>query len=266
MRKTNGGGASPLSLFGHCIHPIGHILKLINNVLKSRKGFTLAEVLITLAIIGIVAAMTLPTLIIKYQKRQVEVKFTKFYSTLSEAVKMSEIDNGPINTWTIFHSLSSSQEMDFQQKFLSYIAPYLKGSKLKYTPNNSAPAYGYAVYASNLKGDRTIEPLVGRYYLVTSDNMILSVAHVNWGSVYPYIRVDLNGKNPPNVFGKDIFQFAFRRKSDGTRVLDCYNFSNYIREQILELDCNKVADNLNNHSCSCLIMMDDWKITDTYPW
>ena len=44
-----------------------------------KKAFTLAEVLITLGIIGIVAAMTLPTLIGKYQKKQTVTQLKKAY-------------------------------------------------------------------------------------------------------------------------------------------------------------------------------------------
>ena len=43
-----------------------------------KKGFTLAEVLITLGIIGVVAAMTMPTLIQNHQKRSLEVATQKF--------------------------------------------------------------------------------------------------------------------------------------------------------------------------------------------
>ena len=38
------------------------------------KAFTLAEILITLGIIGVVAAMTIPTLITNYQKKQTVTK------------------------------------------------------------------------------------------------------------------------------------------------------------------------------------------------
>ena len=57
-------------------------------------GFTLAEVLITLAIIGVVAAMTLPTLIQNQQKRSLEVATQKFYSNMSQAVKKYMADEG----------------------------------------------------------------------------------------------------------------------------------------------------------------------------
>ena len=49
-----------------------------------KKAFTLAEVLITLGIIGIVAAMTLPTLIGKYQKKQTVTQLKKSYTEISQ--------------------------------------------------------------------------------------------------------------------------------------------------------------------------------------
>lgn len=42
----------------------------MKKVLKSKRAFTLAEVLITLGIIGVVAALTLPSVITNYQKKQ----------------------------------------------------------------------------------------------------------------------------------------------------------------------------------------------------
>ena len=48
-----------------------------------KKGFTLAEVLITLGIIGVVAAMTLPTLIKNYQKQVWAISAKKSYAVVS---------------------------------------------------------------------------------------------------------------------------------------------------------------------------------------
>ena len=53
-----------------------------------KKGFTLAEVLITLGIIGIVAAMTIPMLISKYQKRVIETTLKEDFSIFSQVNKM----------------------------------------------------------------------------------------------------------------------------------------------------------------------------------
>lgn len=66
----------------------------------SKKGFTLAEVLITLGIIGIVAAMTLPTLIGKYQEKVTMTKVKKAYSIINQAYQKASYDkSGTINTW-----------------------------------------------------------------------------------------------------------------------------------------------------------------------
>ena len=64
-----------------------------------RKGFTLAEVLITLGIIGVVAALTLPQVVTNYEKKATEVRLKKDYSTLANALKMAEAEHGPIETW-----------------------------------------------------------------------------------------------------------------------------------------------------------------------
>ena len=59
------------------------------------RAFTLAEVLITLAVIGVVAALTIPNLVQSYKKRVVETRLARFYSMINQALKMSEVDNGP---------------------------------------------------------------------------------------------------------------------------------------------------------------------------
>ena len=56
---------------------------------KKYRGFTLAEVLITLGIIGVVAALTLPALIQKNNNKVVETRLMKFYSAINQAVKMA---------------------------------------------------------------------------------------------------------------------------------------------------------------------------------
>lgn len=55
----------------------------------SKKGFTLAEVLITLGIIGVVAALTMPSIIANYQKKVISVRLKKFVSTFSQAYNMA---------------------------------------------------------------------------------------------------------------------------------------------------------------------------------
>ena len=62
--------------------------------MKRRFGFTLAEVLITLGIIGVVAAMTIPTLIANTRGAQYRSRLKKAISTISQAAKMSQAQYG----------------------------------------------------------------------------------------------------------------------------------------------------------------------------
>ena len=73
-----------------------------------KAAFTLAEVLITLGIIGVVAAMTIPTLIANYQEKQIVSQLSKAFQTLSNAYQMMQIEYGPVSTW----SLRNTQVVD----------------------------------------------------------------------------------------------------------------------------------------------------------
>lgn len=65
------------------------------------KGFTLAEVLITLGIIGIVAAMILPALIQDHRNKVVETRLQKFYTTFNQAIQLAEAEYGDRKYWYI---------------------------------------------------------------------------------------------------------------------------------------------------------------------
>ena len=87
-------------------------------------GFTLAEVLITLTIIGIIAALTIPNLMQSYKKHQVEVKLKDTYAILSNALNMSENENGSTSEWKIYWSTSKIADIAENK-----LIPYLKVTK-----------------------------------------------------------------------------------------------------------------------------------------
>ena len=74
---------------------MGILIKSIfqkKNIIKS--GFTLAEVLITLGVIGVVAAITMPTIINNTQGKQYVVAFKKLYANFSNAIIMFKMEEG----------------------------------------------------------------------------------------------------------------------------------------------------------------------------
>ena len=113
------------------------------------KGFTLAEVLITLGIIGVVAALTIPTLVQKYDERATVVKVKQFYSDFSEAYKLAVIENGTIDTWglpdsetiededgNVNHTQESYANYDKFYNIMSTYMRNLKYEKLKTDPEH----------------------------------------------------------------------------------------------------------------------------------
>ncbi len=91
---------------------------------QKRSAFTLTEVLITLGIIGIVAALTLPMLTAHYRKRVIETRLKKFYSTINQAIELSEVKNGPKEHWAYcadgYDEDGNVQRADSGTKFFAF--------------------------------------------------------------------------------------------------------------------------------------------------
>ena len=90
-----------------------------------KKAFTLAEVLITLSIIGIVAAMTLPALIQKNQDKELIARTKKVYSDINNALLQWSNDNGVVGDNSfLFNATDSSQVV------AANLIKYFSGAKL----------------------------------------------------------------------------------------------------------------------------------------
>lgn len=90
-----------------------------------KKGFTLAEVLITLGIIGIVAALTIPNLIGNYEKYITVVKLKRAYSIISQVAERGVAEYGDMNSWDSFYD-----EKDNCEKYYNkYWKPYIQIAK-----------------------------------------------------------------------------------------------------------------------------------------
>ena len=212
-----------------------------------RAGFTLAEVLITLGIIGVVAAMTIPNLMTAYQKQQTEARLKQAYSVLGNAIRLSEAENGKLNIPTDM-GMSSH---DLHQVFQESIAPYLAGaSRISNTSigwNGVNAAGGAAHYLNFGKGTHCL-------------NSGLCFYMFNHHHNYIYIVVDLNGASKPNRAGRDIFYFALHPKDSGT-VIDGLVYG-------INAQCNKTNTGSwsNGSTCTELIKRNSWKIPKDYPW
>ncbi len=244
-----------------------------------KRAFTLAEVLITLGIIGVVAAMTLPTLIQKNNDRVTITKLKKFMSVMNSAITMAINENGPIESWDLVVSNydeelggATPEAKEGKDAFLKkYILPYVKYSS-------------YCLYSDSTCKKYDRYSLDGTSFaswtnrVVLADGSVLTGAYINYedcaghvGDSKPLQNVcgqffyDVNGAgHPPNKTGEDVFVFWFTKYGVvplGTQTETTYSFKDY---------CNMAAkSNLNGYGCAAWLIYNenmDYKYCNDLSW
>ncbi len=212
----------------------------------NKKGFTLAEVLITLAIIGVVAALTIPSVARNYQNQEIISRFKKTYSALANTTNLAIAEYGPVETWELGTPLIGSSAEQFVN---TYMIPYLKVSKNCGSTNSAGDCNRYT------------DGTWARFYLTDGTFLRVGISADN----YAWVHVDINGARKPNKTGRDVFEFKYYIKnagaSTGKFVPACFYCS---REDLINdpnWGCNK---NASGHYCTALIMRDGWQIKDDY--
>lgn len=237
--------------------------------LKKQAGFTMSEVLITLGIVGIIAAMTLPALIGKYQKHVTVNKLKKSYTTLAQMFVRTQEDNGGMETWDFSNIVDYSQGTAFNEVLpkiaQTYFLPYLDvlqdcGTSCKRVSKNNYKWLNNQLinqYASHL------------YYTIFLKDGSIIFFSLNNNGVKLFdliISVDINGDKGPNVSGKDVFHYYLNADQVSRTNFWGLTGTNVKRETLLKdsgRGCNK---NGTGQYCGALIQYDGWKISDDYPW
>jgi len=235
------------------------------NKTKTKSAFTLAEVLITLVIIGVVAALTIPTAIGYYKKEETVSKLKKFYSTFGQAISRSIIDNGHYSNWD-YDEIKSQQGAFYFEN--NYIFPYLQVVK-KCTPTSNE------CWADNVRDAVIGENLsIFKNSRLSSSSAVLSdgtsILICPRGS-YLYIGIDINGHKSPNVVGRDVFTFYLTVKDgdtefarDGSRAgfrPFMSNATHYSARDSVKQACASEVGTF----CTGLIALDGWQIKSDYP-
>ncbi len=236
---------------------------------NDRFGFTLAEVLITLGIIGVVAALTLPALISLYQKKIVETRLEHTYSLVSQALKMAVADYGDSQYWTKDIAGYQGTGSDVVDVFLNtYFLPYIKGYKSGIVDGYGLYKLGYNVRTVEYGGLVTSS----RYVCLNNGiNLFLSYAKGRQGVVCVTILVDINGHKAPNVVGRDLFQMKYSLYDgilfmSGERQVTGYGltYDKIIKYDDIYTRCKSGGNNLLE--CGALIKQNGWKIPNDYPY
>lgn len=174
-------------------------------------GFTLAEVLITLAIVGVVVAITIPVLMNNIQDYQLKQAFKKEYSVLNQAVKLMANDNGGTMMGLCAGSPNTSN------CYVDTYSGYIKSTNICYYGNFYGNCYVVAGTDKYLNGN----PFPGGSHINPAGLVLLSGASVGFrvvdtncanpvASSYTACSLgimDVNGLKGPNTVGKDIYFF-----------------------------------------------------------
>ncbi len=184
--------------------------------MKKRNAFTLAEVLITLGIIGIVAAMTLPTLIQKYQDKSDYTHLKKIYSQLLQATLSLEQEYGPVEgwEWTDDQQTNSTLLMErYKEQFKS----------IKTCEEDLKSCFPNVMYKSSTgENYSTWANATTRASFLLPDGAIMMFQFTNDGCWFQ-IYVDLNGWKKPNQLGNDFFYFYYFKSINGIRPSGWYD-------------------------------------------
>ncbi|MBO5435973.1 type II secretion system protein [bacterium] len=183
--------------------------------LKNRFGFTLAEVLITLGIIGVLAAMTIPNLISTYRKKQIEIQAKVTYSTIQQALRFAAYDD------VGYSEVADGNNQEMINWFNNFLGQHLKVEQLCV---NKAPGCWHQIYylngnkfgdqngtGSNILGFVTSK---GARFIVDgyAEADIKNQFGVNIGTSGLVFIYDANGATKPNTVGKDVFVLVWTEK------------------------------------------------------
>ena len=207
--------------------------------LNRKVAFTLAEVLITIGIIGIVASLTLPNIIYNYQKHVVETRLQKFYSTINQAVRLTEQDYGDRENWA---QQGNQNEIEFINK---YYVPYLNVTKTKKIAWNKP------------------------YVLYFEDGSALG--HSGWGRVWLFFPGDPEKcLKQEKYIGRCAFSFYFNPIPGLYREnnFEPFSFAMTNNDDFIRNDSVRGCNNNGGSGsyCTKLIQRNGWKIPKDYPY
>ena len=179
-----------------------------------KKAFTLAEVLFTLAIIGIVAAMTIPTLVQNYQKKVISAKLKKFVSTFNQAYKMAIVSYGDPIYWeecTIESNKANCSTSDISGDVPS-LQKIFSSMKVTDASGNIPDSYkqDFADSFDEIHGTNYNINSLKSFWQLSDGSLIFKLSSLKntGGDFLTEFMVDVNGTSKPNRLGKDIFYFA----------------------------------------------------------
>ena len=205
---------------------------------KYFNAFTLSEVLITLAVVGVISALTLPSVIQNIQDKQFRHKFKKSYSAFAQAILMIKNEEGEfINDYTLSNIGNNYCKI-------------IKQMKVAYSKTKCGLNIPDANWHDDLnwyaKDGRTFDLSGNNYYRTKYVFQTADSTLYFYSCISGQIILDVNGYKKPNVVGRDIYYFHLGENGNvdvkPANVPGCYNVG----------QVPTTALNLTNYKTDCL--------------
>lgn len=173
-----------------------------------KSAFTLAEVLITLGIIGIVAALTIPQLVSKYQNQVLYNQLKTTYSDLNKASRMFMIHNDmSVSEYANLHGSTDTMKL-FMKEFTAVLKnKNLTVSSVDDDGNRIEPYKMYHIRPGNHSSGFVCDQ--SGYFWDPQGRVLSLDDKPHNGHNGPKVCVDINGLKKPNKMGMDYFVFMF---------------------------------------------------------
>ena len=190
--------------------------------MMKKNGFTMAEVLITMGILGVIAAMTLPALMTNINGSTWMSGLKNSLSVVNNGfAQMMAIENADnLDDTKLWGEVITQNVTSANDNVKNELAKYFKIDKMSSGVPASAPVYTLQMAQSSALNSTV------RFYLANSSTMNIAFytsslnnkcneIKTNGGNMcerYADIYIDVNGDKRPNVFGNDIFRFYLSRE------------------------------------------------------
>lgn len=221
----------------------------LNNL--TNVGFTLAEVLITLGIIGIVAALTIPNLMSKYREKVAITKVKKFYTTMSQVHLRSIADNGEIDGWDWVPYGGESNNEIVKAWFNKYWAPYLKDVEI--------------IDRKVLKDDELKDDGI---VFKMADGSIGKMGGFSGGYLHIGYYLNMKALDDPKS-GVNSFLFGFAQKKDTAKCKMRFNTYGCDVSDVNALKNNSTYGCYSGRMhvyCAHLLQVNNWEVPRDYPY
>lgn len=229
-------------------------------------GFTLAEVLITLGIIGVVAAITIPIIVSNQQKAATISQLKKSYATISQAMERMKADYGTMENWGLVNTDSQAGALAVYNLMKQYLSINKAcGFAADSDPTRVLDCWAYGYNRDGSSGSYMPAGDWDCYVFTLNDGTSVGLFdYTNADNYRMRVHVDINGLKGPNRLGKDRFVFVAGSYSSysGTSSLLKPNGTTFWTPPTRN-DCYTGTGVYCSYT---IITLDNWQIADDYPW